>query len=94
MEVKSKFIDKLFNLLYYGNIRKGRMVLMISYKKLRMLVYEKELKWHEVKRKVGVSNDVIAKINKDDYVTLKTLEKFALFLGCDIGDLVEIKKEK
>jgi len=65
---------------------------MISYKKLRMRVHDKELKWQDVKRKVGVSNDVIAKINKDDYITLKTLEKFAEYFGCDIGDLVEIKK--
>lgn len=75
-------------------IGKGRLVPMISYKKLRMKVYDKEMKWHEVKKKVGVSNDVIAKINKDEYITLKTLERFAEYFNCEIGDLVEIKKEK
>lgn len=66
---------------------------LISYKKLRMLVFEKELKWYDIKEKIGVSNEVIAKINKDDYISLRILEKFAEYFECDIGDLVEFKKD-
>lgn len=34
----------------------------------------------------------ISNINGDKYVGLKVLEKIAIYLCCDIGDLVEIKK--
>lgn len=66
---------------------------MITYKKLREKVIDKGLKWQDIRKEIGVSNDVIASINKNDYVTLRTLEKFAEYFGCDIGDLVEIKKD-
>ena len=65
---------------------------MISYCKLREKVLEKNLRWQDIKIEIGVSNDVIAKINKNDYITLRSLERFAEYFKCDIGDLVEIKK--
>jgi DNA-binding Xre family transcriptional regulator len=66
---------------------------MITYKRLREKVIERGLKWQDIRKEIGVSNDVIAKINKNEYVTLRTLEKFAEYFGCDIGELVEIKKD-
>ena len=66
---------------------------MITYRKLREKVIESGLRWQDIKKKLGVSNDVVARINKNDYITLRTLERFAEFFKCDIGDLVEIKKE-
>jgi DNA (cytosine-5)-methyltransferase 1 len=65
---------------------------MISYSKLREKIIESGLRWQDVKSAIGVSNDVIAKINKNDYITLRSLERFAEYFKCDIGDLVEIKK--
>lgn len=66
---------------------------MITYRGLREKVIDRGLKWKEVQEAVGVSNEVIAKINRNDYITLKTLERFAEYFNCDIGDLVEIKKD-
>lgn len=66
---------------------------MITYKGLREKVIERGLKWQDIKKEVGVSNDVIAKINKNEYITLRSLERFAEYFGCDIGDLVQIKKD-
>jgi DNA-binding Xre family transcriptional regulator len=65
---------------------------MISYVQLREKVRESGLRWQDVKEQVGLSNEVIAKINKDDYITLRSLERFAEYFCCDIGDLVSIKK--
>lgn len=65
---------------------------MISYSKLREKMIEKDLTWKEVREIIGVSNDVISKINRNDYITLRSLERFAEYFKCDIGDLVEIKK--
>ena len=65
---------------------------MITYKGLREKVIERGIKWQDIKKSIGVSNDVIAKINKNDYITLRSLEKFSEYFKCDIGDLVQIKK--
>ena len=67
---------------------------MISYRGLREKFIEKGLKWKDIQKTIGVSNEVIAKINRNDYITLKTLERFAEYFDCDIGDLIEIKKSK
>lgn len=65
---------------------------MITYKKMREKLIEHNLKWKDIQEITGISNDVISKINKNEYITLRTLERIAEFLKCDIGDLVEIKK--
>lgn len=65
---------------------------MLTYNKLREKVFYSGLRWQDIKKEVGVSNDVIAAINRNDYITLRSLERFAEYFKCDIGDLVEIKK--
>lgn len=65
----------------------------ITYRKMWGLVHERGLKWQDIKQEVGLSNEVIARINRNDYISLKTLEKIARFLHCEIGDLVELKDE-
>lgn len=65
---------------------------MITYRKLRDKVIERNVTWKVIKEELGISNDVVAKINKNDYITLRTLERFAEYFNCEIGDLVERKK--
>lgn len=67
---------------------------MITYRKLRDKVIDKNITWKVVKEELGISNDVVAKINKNDYITLRTLERFAEYFNCEIGDLVEIKRNE
>jgi DNA (cytosine-5)-methyltransferase 1 len=65
---------------------------MVTYRKLREKVIDSELKWKDIQEATGISNDVITKINKNDYITLRSLERFAEYFKCDIGDLVEIRR--
>jgi DNA-binding Xre family transcriptional regulator len=64
---------------------------MVSYKNLRRIVFEQELKWEVVKKGTGLTNETVAKINKDEYISLKSLEKLARYFNCRIGDLVDLK---
>jgi DNA-binding Xre family transcriptional regulator len=68
------------------------VIYLLSYRGLREKVIESGLRWQDVKNEIGVSNDVIAKINRNDYITLRSLERFAEYFKCDIGDLVEIRR--
>ena len=42
---------------------------------------------------VGFSTNTLAKLSKNESVTLSILEKICLNLNCKIEDVVEIKKE-
>ena len=63
----------------------------ISYAKLREILTERKITWEEVRSATGISPTVHAKINKNQYVSLKSMALIAHFLKVQIGDLVEIK---
>lgn len=64
----------------------------ISYRKLRELLIETGTQRKLLKANSNISNQVLSKIDKDEYMSLECLERIAIALNCDIGDLVEIKK--
>lgn len=65
----------------------------ITYMKLRQILIDKRIQWQDIHREANVSWGTIANINKDKPITLTTLERIAKYLNCDIGDLVNIKRE-
>lgn len=65
---------------------------MISYKKLRLLLVEKEISWQELIVGANVSQDVGVKLRNDKYVSIFTLEKLCNFLNVDVGDIMTFKK--
>lgn len=69
----------------------------ITYKGLWEKAHNKRINegklWKDIQQEIQVSNEVIAKINKNDYVSLRILEKFAIYFECDIGDLVQLKRD-
>ena len=66
---------------------------MISYDPLWKLLIDKNMTKTELREKVGFSTNTLAKLSKNESVTLSTLEKICLYLGCKIENIVEIKKE-
>jgi DNA-binding Xre family transcriptional regulator len=63
----------------------------ISYRKLRELLIGRRIQRKELKANTGLSNDVLVKIDKDEYMNLESLEKIARYLEVEIGDIVELK---
>lgn len=63
----------------------------ISYRKLREILVDRQIQKRILHIEANLSNDVIAKIDKDEYMSLESLERIARYLGVDIGDLVELK---
>lgn len=62
----------------------------ISYRKLWMKLAEKEMKRTDLKDVVGISSNTLAKLGKNEYVSLEILERIGRYMQCDIGDIVEI----
>ena len=64
----------------------------ISYNKLWKLLIDKGIKKTELRAIAGVSTNVIAKLGKNDPVSMETLAKICAALNCDISDIVEMTK--
>ena len=47
----------------------------------------------DLKELAGVSSNVIAKLGKNDPVSIETLVKICLALGVDIGDVINIEQK-
>lgn len=65
----------------------------ISYKKLWIKIAEKEMKKTDLKEYAGISSNTLAKMGKNEYVSLEILERVCRRLNCDIGDIVEVNYE-
>lgn len=62
----------------------------VSYRKLWMKIAEKEMKRTDLKDVVGISSNTLAKLGKNEYISLEILERIARHMQCEIGDIVEI----
>ena len=65
----------------------------ISYKPLWHQLVDRGMKKLEFRDYVDISTSTLAKLGKDEYVSLEIIEKICLKLNCEIQDVVVIKKE-
>lgn len=64
---------------------------MISYKPLFKLLLERDLTKTQLRESVGFSTATLAKMSKNEYVSLETIENICKYLNCKIEDVIEIK---
>ena len=64
----------------------------ISYDKLWKMLIDRKMNRTELKDASGVSFNIIAKMGRNEYVSMVSLCKICATLGCDIGDIVELEK--
>ncbi|RJQ40106.1 MAG: XRE family transcriptional regulator [Nitrospiraceae bacterium] len=62
----------------------------VSYKKLWMLIIEKDLKKTQVRQMANVSASTFSKMSKNEYVALDVLVRLCIALDCELSDIVEI----
>lgn len=61
----------------------------ISYKKLWLMLVEREINKATFRKDVGLSAGTYTKLNKNDEVALSILLRICDYLNCDIGDICE-----
>jgi len=66
----------------------------VSYKKLWKILIDKDMIKKDLQKATGCSWGVITKLSKGETVSLDVLVKICKVLNCDIGDIVEIKKDE
>lgn len=65
----------------------------ISYNKLFKLLIDKDLKKTDLVKGAGISAGTLAKLSKNEYISMESLIKICSFLDCDIEDVVELIRE-
>ena len=65
----------------------------ISYNKLFKLLIDKDLKKTDLGKGAGISAGTLAKLSKNESISMESLIKICSFLNCDIEDVVELIRE-
>ena len=69
--------------------------MQVDYKKLWIRLIEKGIKNKtDLIPLAGISTNILAKLNKGEYVSMDRLAKVCRALDCDIGDICVINPEK
>ena len=68
----------------------------VSYDKLWKLLIDKKMNRTELKDAAGISFNVLAKMGKNEFISMESLYKICSTLQCNISDIVDfyLKKEK
>ena len=73
--------------------RKWDINMHISYNKLWKLLIDKGMKKKDLKTSASLSSASIAKLGKNEPVTLEVLMRICVALDCNIGDVIEFVKD-
>ena len=65
----------------------------VNYNKLWKLLIDKKMNKSELREAVKTSPNTIAKLGKNEPVSLEVLIRICKVLECDIGDIMEIVEE-
>ena len=65
-----------------------------SYRKLWILLIDKKMKRTEMMREAGITSTALAKMGKDEPVTMEVLGKICKTLNCQLEDIIEYIPDK
>ena len=66
----------------------------ISYDKLWKLLIDKKMNRTDLKDASGISFNVLAKMGKNEFVSMESLLKICIALDCNIGDSVDVMPDR
>lgn len=74
------------------SIRGG--IMAISYNKLWKILIDKKMKKIELMKAANIGTTTLAKLSKDQQVSMEVLSKICKVLDCNIGDIVDFVQNK
>lgn len=63
--------------------------MQITYNKLWKKMIDKNINRTQLKELAGISTNAVAKLGKNESVSMETLEKICKVLECNIGEIME-----
>lgn len=62
---------------------------MFNYKPLLIQLVKKDMTKTELRLRIGISSATLAKISKNEYISMEALDKICNVLECKIEDVIE-----
>ena len=72
--------------------RRREVICIISYKPLFKLLLERDMTKTQLRENIGFSTSTLAKMSKNEYVSLEIIDNICVFLDCKIEEVIEVKK--
>jgi len=76
------FLTWQIEILYY-------IYMGISYRPLFVLLAKHGMSKTDLRTKIGISTNTLAKFAKSDYISGETIEKLCAYFNCQPGDIME-----
>lgn len=64
--------------------------ILLNYNKLWKLMIDKNMNKTQLHEKAQISTNAVAKMSRNEKVSIETLAKVCYALDCEIGDIIEI----
>lgn len=61
-----------------------------SYKKLWKILIDRDMNKSDLIRQAKITSNIVAKMGKDEDISMKSLRKICIALDCGIGDILEV----
>lgn len=84
----------LYYILLFWTWRGGEIPLTYSYNRLWKLLIDRGMTKTELKSIAGVSTNIIAKMGKNEPISMESLAKITTALQCGLDDIVEIHSKR
>ncbi|BAL01129.1 hypothetical protein OBV_39300 [Oscillibacter valericigenes Sjm18-20] len=68
--------------------------MQVSYDRLWKVLIDKKMNRTKLKTEAGISFNVLAKLGRNELVSMESLQKICKTLKCDIGDVVTFNVEE
>ena len=66
----------------------------VSYNRLWKLLIDKNMKRIEMQNLTGISGNILARMGKNQYVSMETVEKICKKLGCSVYEMMEFTDDE
>lgn len=67
---------------------------MIKYYKLNNLLKDRHITWTEIRKRLNLSTSTVAKINKNQVISLEVIDRLCDYLNVQPGDIIEFIPDK
>lgn len=64
-----------------------------DYEKLWTILKERKMKKKDLIEQSGISSNIMAKMSKGELISMESVKKICIALGCDVGDIVVVNKD-
>lgn len=62
---------------------------MVSYKPLLRILLERDMTKTQLREAIGFSTATLAKISKNEYISMETLDNICKYLNCKVENVIE-----